>query len=116
MPSILPSKGPSIPCGGPCDDGNICTNDYCDIVSDTCKSEPMKCGEDQACDAFTGLCEDVQVVVPCIAVVDEWDDRDYSVEWAKFRLDYPKRPFCLLVPNDVSELPQWSVLPEGFKL
>jgi hypothetical protein len=37
-------------------------------------------------------------VTPVVAIIDEWDDRDYSTKWAEFRKEYPKRPFCLLVP------------------
>ena len=39
-----------------------------------------------------------QYVAPCIAVIDEWNNNDYSAEWAEFRTLFPERPFCLLVP------------------
>ena len=38
-------------------------------------------------------------MVPCVAVIDEWNSRNYASEWASFRNQYPQRPFCLLVPN-----------------
>lgn len=106
-PSMYPSTSPSmyptnIPCGGPCDDGDLCTNDFCDVISNTCKAEPIQCGENEACDAFTGSCEeDIQIVVPCVAVIDEWENYDWSDQWKEFRKKYPKRPFCLLKPTDV---------------
>ena len=105
-PSFLPSMNPSnlpttTPCGGPCDDGNLCTVDFCDTVADTCGSEPVECGSGEACDPFTGRCQDVQNIVPCIGVIDEWNNRDYSTIWADFRAQYPQRPFCLLVPSTI---------------
>eukprot|EP00986_Skeletonema_menzelii_P011448 scaffold5903_cov81-Skeletonema_menzelii.AAC.4 len=63
--------------------------------------------------ADDGLCEDIQKVTPCVAVIDEWDNRDFSAEWANFRTQYPKRPFCLLVPY--SSYSNGKIrLPDGF--
>ena len=104
-PSFIPSNAPSvapsfIPCGGPCeDDGDLCTITSCDEVTNTCQTEPIACGESEACDAFTGLCQDIQNVVPCVAVIDEWNGRNYAREWETFRSEYPQRQFCLLVPS-----------------
>lgn len=39
-----------------------------------------------------------QYVAPCIAVINEWNNNDYSADWAEFRTRFPMRPFCLLVP------------------
>lgn len=96
VPSVVPSSAPYT-CE---DDGNLCTVNFYDTDTNTCKSEPaITCGQGEACDAFTGLCQDIQKVVPCVAVIDEWDSRDYSNKWAEFRSLYPQRPFCLLVPQ-----------------
>lgn len=88
------------PCGGPCeDDGDLCTIETCDDITNRCLSEPVACGNGEACDSFTGRCEDLQNIVPCVAVIDEWNSRNYANEWASFRAQFPQRPFCLLVPN-----------------
>jgi len=95
-----------------CDDGNLCTYDSIDFESDVvqCKHEPVMCEEGKICDSFTGLCEEIEQIVPCIAVIDEWDDRNYDTEWNLFRQSYPLRPFCLLVPGR----PPIDRLPVGF--
>jgi hypothetical protein len=83
-----------------CDDGNLCTVDSFDSANLQCKHEPVVCEEQgQICESFTGLCKDIQQIVPCIAVIDEWDNRNYDGEWNLFRQSYPFRPFCLLVPG-----------------
>ena len=97
--TMFPSNSPTGPCGGPCDDGNLCTTDYCDIPTETCKTEPLICGDNEACDAFSGKCRNVQSVIPCVAVIDEWDNQDFTQEWEDFLRQYPQRPFCLLVPE-----------------
>ena len=79
--------------------GNLCTTDYCDIPTETCKTETLICGDNEACDAFSGKCRNVQSVIPCVAVIDEWDNQDFTQEWEDFRRQYPQRPFCLLVPE-----------------
>ena len=84
-------------CAGPCDDGNPCTLDFC--LNGVCRAESVACGLGESCDPFTGLCKDNENLVPCVAVIDEWDNRNYSFEWANFRARFPQRPFCLLVPN-----------------
>lgn len=106
LPTTLPSVSPTVslqptevPCGGPCEDGDLCTINTCDLVSDTCQSTSVACGENEACDAFTGICQNIQNVVPCVAVIDEWDNRNYDAIWNQFRAEYPQRAFCLLVPN-----------------
>lgn len=117
-PSSTPTSSPSdIPSPCTCDDGNLCTVDFCDTDTNSCKYEPVACGQGQACDAFTGLCQDMQKVVPCVAVIDEWDRRDYSAKWAQFRSLYPQRPFCLLVPLNACGSAGTSVvsyLPKSF--
>lgn len=85
-----------------CDDGNLCTIDSLNFASDgamECKHEPKPCKEGEICESFSGLCQPIQQVVPCIAVIDEWDNRNYDTEWNLFRQSYPIRPFCLLVPG-----------------
>ena len=100
-PSDTPSSSPSIPCGGPCEDidNDPCTIEFCDTTTQACQSQPAVCGENEACDVFTGICQNIQNVVPCVAVIDEWDNRNYDLEWKNFRELYPQRPFCLLVPR-----------------
>jgi len=95
------------PCPLPCDDGNLCTIDFC--LNSVCRADPVACGIGQNCDPFTGRCHDVEILVPCVAVIDEWDNRLYNSEWATFRERYPRRPFCLLVPNW-----RFQILPSGF--
>ena len=85
-------------CTEQCNDGNPCTIDFC--LNGVCRTESVACGLGESCDPFTGLCEDNENLVPCVAVIDEWNGRDYSREWANFRERFPKRPFCLLVPNN----------------
>jgi hypothetical protein len=86
-----------------CDDGNLCTIDSLDVDSSgelQCKHEPVVCEkEGEICESFSGICREIQQVVPCIAVIDEWNDRNYDTEWNLFRQSYPLRPFCLLVPG-----------------
>lgn len=101
-PTAVPSTAAPTraPCGGPCpDDGNLCTLNTCDNSTDTCQVENLPCGASKACDVFTGQCQNIQNVIPCVAVIDEWNNRDYSTQWAEFRAFYPQRPFCLLVPS-----------------
>ena len=105
LQDLLESSGTSVvtaeqpPCDSNCDDGNLCTIDTCDINANVCSNEPIQCGTDEVCDTSSGTCESIQNLVPCVAVIDEWDNRNYANQWATFRSDYPKRPFCLLVPN-----------------
>ena len=42
------------------------------------------------------------MLVPCIAVIDEDDNKNNTADWLTFRKDYPDRPFCLLVPFNPS--------------
>ncbi|KAL7577367.1 hypothetical protein ACA910_002098 [Epithemia clementina (nom. ined.)] len=92
-----------------CDDGDLCTTDVCDPTTGQCTNQPLACGENEACDSFTGQCEEAETVVPCVAVIDEWDNRDYTSSWESFRNLFPRRPFCLLVPNLAI-----GRLPDGF--
>lgn len=82
-----------------CCDGLTCTkfhpNGCGKCLKDTCDV----CDEGQSRDPFTGECQELEAVVPCVAVIDEWNSNDYSAEWATFRSNYPTRPFCLLVPR-----------------
>jgi len=96
-------------CEGPCDDGNPCTIDFC--LNSICRTEPMACGIGQSCDPFSATCQDDENLVPCVAVIDEWDSRNYASEWASFRERFPTRPFCLLIPNGGIQ-----TLPTGFDL
>eukprot|EP00977_Amphora_coffeiformis_P009823 scaffold2257_cov169-Amphora_coffeaeformis.AAC.1 len=66
-------------CAEPCDDGNPCTIDFC--LNGVCRTESVACGLGESCDPFTGLCQENENLVPCVAVIDEWDNRDYSLEW-----------------------------------
>jgi hypothetical protein len=43
-------------------------------------------------------CKDDNMLVPCIAVIDEDNNDNNSADWLKFRAEYPDRPFCLLIP------------------
>mmetsp|Transcript_8635 Transcript_8635/g.12527 ORF Transcript_8635/g.12527 Transcript_8635/m.12527 type:complete len:1446 (+) Transcript_8635:58-4395(+) len=87
----------NIECTAPCDDGNLCTIDFC--LNSVCRTEPVACGIGESCDPFTGQCQDNENLVPCVAVIDEWNNRNYISEWAEFRRRFPQRPFCLLVPE-----------------
>jgi hypothetical protein len=98
FPTNAPSSSPTFSCDA-CDDGDLCTTDSCDRQTGECIFTPLPCGTDEACDSFTGICQNIQTIVPCVAVIDEWDNRNYSAEWASLRSLYPRRPFCLLVPN-----------------
>ena len=102
-PSAVPSMSPTFSCDD-CIDGDLCTNDFCDRNTGECFFEPVVCGEEEACDSFTGICQNLQTVVPCVAVIDEWNNRNYSNQWATLRNLYPRRPFCLLVPNSGIQL------------
>jgi len=84
-------------CPEPCDDGNLCTIDFC--LNSVCRTEPVACEIGQKCDPFSGRCQDIENLVPCVAVIDEWNNRAYNNEWATFRERFPQRPFCLLVPR-----------------
>lgn len=49
------------PCGASCDDGNACTQDYCDPLSGQCVNQPRNCDDGvdctiDTCDAGTGQC------------------------------------------------------------
>lgn len=92
------------------DDGDKCTINECNQITGICETKPVLCGPDEACDSFTGLCQSVQKIIPCVAIIDEWDSRDYTTEWSTFRANYPQRPFCLLVPNTLIQ-----TLPAGFE-
>jgi len=53
------------PCtGNPCDDGNLCTTDTCEVVDGeaVCTNAPVVCGDLQVCDAETGDCIDVDCI------------------------------------------------------
>jgi len=94
-------------CPEPCDDGNLCTIDFC--LNSVCRTAPVACEIGQKCDPFSGRCQDIENLVPCVAVIDEWNNRAYNSEWATFRQRFPQRPFCLLVPNSSIQ-----TLPNGF--
>lgn len=88
------------PCDGTCpDDGDLCTINQCNAATGFCETVNVACGIGEECDSFTGQCQNLQNLVPCVAVIDEWDNRDYTSQWNTFRSRYPQRPFCLLVPN-----------------
>lgn len=91
------TDGNNIECTAPCDDANPCTIDFC--LNGVCRTEPVACGLGESCDPFTGLCQDNENLVPCVAIIDEWNNRNYISEWTEFRLRFPQRPFCLLVPE-----------------
>lgn len=40
--------GESLACP-PCDDGNLCTTDYCDPTADTCAHVPIRCDDNSPC-------------------------------------------------------------------
>lgn len=69
-----------------------------DII-DSC--EDVVCPPGEACDVATGRCEPIEQVAPCVAIIDEWSGITSTKNplWEDFRARYPKRPFCLLVPN-----------------
>ena len=82
-----------------CDDSDLCTVDSCDSITGECTHTPIQCGDGELCDSFTGTCVSTESLVPCVAVVDEWNNRNYTSTWQTFRDQYPQRPFCLLVPT-----------------
>ena len=93
-----PSQQPS------CDDGNLCTIDtaVCNAGTWECKNTPMQCSNpNTSCDLADGVCKNDDDLVPCVAVIDEDDDfaGDRDEMWAEFRRLYPRRPFCLLIPE-----------------
>ena len=100
MPGPPSAPTPTTPEEPTCDcaSEDPCLIGVCDS-NDECRFEQLQCGESEVCDSFTGLCEDIQNLVPCVAVIDEWDNSNYLTQWQTFRSTYPKRPFCLLVPN-----------------
>jgi hypothetical protein len=59
------------------------------------------CPEGDACDPLTGECLPVEEVVPCVGIIDEWDNdtpEEFDQLWSNFRAEYLTRPFCLLTP------------------
>ena len=101
IPNPAPTPTPPPPTTGcSCSDGDICTDDTC-LPDGSCIFTTVQCGVNESCDPYTGLCEDIETIVPCVAVIDEWDNRNYTAEWTEFRTLYPKRSFCLLVPQTV---------------
>ena len=88
-----------------CDDGDLCTIDSFDSVSNTCTFTEISCLPDFSCDPLDGVCKEDEELVPCIAVIDEDDQFIYppygnnrTAAWLNFRNTWPSRPFCLLVP------------------
>ena len=93
----------------PCDDENKCTIDspVCNTATGIwkCTNKPKQCSNPKkSCDLGDGKCKNDDDLVPCVAVIDEdtgfedyGDDRDEM--WAEFRRLYPRRPFCLLIPE-----------------
>lgn len=54
------------PCNGPCpDDGDLCTINQCNVNTNQCETVGVACGIGETCDSFTGLCQDIQNLVPC---------------------------------------------------
>lgn len=102
IPSKSISYAPSAFCidANQCDDGNFCTIDSCN--EGVCDTDPVECAVNEACDPGDGLCKSIDRVRPCIAVIDESDnfsDAQINALWTLFRVNYPFRPFCLLIPN-----------------
>ena len=65
-----------------------------------------------------GQCKADDDLVPCVAVIDEdsnFDDTAKWQQWEEFRAQYPRRPFCLLVPAPIPYLSHQNVsLPDNF--
>jgi hypothetical protein len=88
-----------------CVDKNLCTVDTCDRVTG-CIHTPVACGVNRACDRFTGACEDIERIRPCVAVIEESDsytDSEIDAKWLSFRTNFPIRPFCLLQPAKTTD-------------
>ena len=88
-----------------CDDGDLCTIDSFDSVSNTCTFTEITCLPDFSCDPLDGVCKEDEELVPCVAVIDEDDQFNYppygnnrTAAWLNFRSAWPSRPFCLLFP------------------
>eukprot|EP00977_Amphora_coffeiformis_P027340 scaffold34604_cov164-Amphora_coffeaeformis.AAC.8 len=101
-----------------CDDGDLCTSDrsICNESTDwewNCLFTPTQCISGHSCDPSDGLCKPDDILVPCVAVIDEdssFGSPGQATLWSDFRTKYPARPFCLLVPN-----PEGSVsVPQNF--
>ncbi|NOT00407.1 MAG: matrixin family metalloprotease [Phycisphaerales bacterium] len=45
-----------------CDDGNLCTRDFCAVAAGVCTTVPTVCAADQTCNGLTGTCETSCVV------------------------------------------------------
>eukprot|EP00804_Cyclotella_cryptica_P003324 CCRYP_012835-RE/>CCRYP_012835-RE protein AED:0.06 eAED:0.06 QI:569/1/1/1/0.71/0.5/8/453/755 len=76
---------------------------------------PVSCPGNQSCDPTDGLCKDDEMLMPCIAVIDE-DTEDYfdnSADWLDFRATYPDRPFCLLIPFNAQDSSRVGIPPEA---
>ncbi|KAL7570788.1 hypothetical protein ACA910_014417 [Epithemia clementina (nom. ined.)] len=90
---------------GDCDDGDLCTQDQSNFVNGTrvCSFQPVQCpSAGTSCNPVDGRCYSDDDLVPCVAVIDEdifFGTPNQTTSWALFRNDYPKRPFCLLVPD-----------------
>jgi len=90
-----------------CDDGNKCTLNRNRCNSNTewaweCTHHAKICSPGYSCDPSDGDCKPDDVLVPCVAVIDEDDGfgSPNQVElWNQFRSRFPARPFCLLVPS-----------------
>jgi hypothetical protein len=97
------TKGYTSPCGSSCNDNNACTEDSCDTTTGTCLHTPKNCNiAGQACDPNDGKCYQADTVIPCVAIMDEWDEygqTEMDKMWELFRDTYPTRPFCLIVPE-----------------
>ena len=94
--NTLPGSRDCVCISGYTGDGLNCT---ATVTTPVCTG--VTCPQGQACDPTTGTCEDIEQVIPCIAVIDEWDNfrpGDPNTTWSTFRTNYPTRPFCLLVP------------------
>ncbi len=78
----------------------VTLDDESGIPPDPC--DGVECLAGEACDALTGECFPVEEVVPCVGIIDEWDndppDSKFDAWWTNFRDEYPKRPYCLLTP------------------
>lgn len=101
-----------------CDDENLCTKDrgVCDVNTNwqwECSNTPIACYPGFSCDPSDGKCKPDDILIPCIAVIDEdssFGTPNQGDRWNEFRSTYQARPFCLLVPN-----PEGSVkTPEAF--
>jgi hypothetical protein len=82
-----------------CNDNNQCTIDSCSAANG-CDHLPLNCSQNENCDPFDGKCKPSESLRPCIAVIDESDMPNATVnsKWSSFRASFPDRPFCLLRP------------------